>query len=116
PAAAAGIRSMPQIGQDPGSGCMICGCMEQVHIWSDAASVPWSCSSIMVVSELPPNIKYPINNPIATATPMYMMFFFFMTLFFFVLQSFNHFFHFSNFPSLGLNDFLCQFLYLWVFD
>ena len=28
----AGIKSIPQIGQSPASGCIICGCIEQVHI------------------------------------------------------------------------------------
>ena len=36
---AAGIKSMPQIGQSPASGCIICGCIEHVHILLVSATV-----------------------------------------------------------------------------
>ena len=29
---ASGIKSIPQIGQSPGLSCLICGCIEQVHV------------------------------------------------------------------------------------
>ena len=54
-----GIKSIPQIGQSPGSGCLICGCMEHVQTSAfDLTSVLLSSSLV-----LPPKNRAPNNSP-----------------------------------------------------
>lgn len=75
-----GIKSIPQIGQSPGSACCICGCMEQVQ----RVDVAVSCFSVCSVADGVDGLKNkPMHVPRMSPVAAMRMYFLFMVLLYF---------------------------------